>query len=185
MKKFFGVFFALVVVAFSIFQPYSLNFSKVFAQVNNASKETVQKKEECQPCKKPQNLATNETNKFSDPQILDKIKNQLKDLKKNKLSIYSHSDFQWSEAVKVDYKESKTSAVVVPSKDNPKSNVKKEYLVLGYNQSENKLADPTFMELQTPNNGDNIDLTIKTLDGEKVGTLNLNSKNGKTEEMKK
>ncbi|MDR4395613.1 hypothetical protein FO493_31395 [Bacillus paranthracis] len=38
--------------------------------------------------------------------------------------------------------------------------------------------------MKTPNNGDTILLTVKTLDGENVGTLDLNSKDGKLNQMK-
>ncbi|EOV9527568.1 hypothetical protein ACE41A_11570 [Bacillus cytotoxicus] len=39
--------------------------------------------------------------------------------------------------------------------------------------------------MKTPHNGDTILLTVKTLDGEKVGTLELNSKDGKNESILK
>ncbi|EEL61191.1 MULTISPECIES: hypothetical protein [Bacillus] len=187
MKKFLGLVFVVVILAFGVFQPYSLNLEKVFAQdntSNNINNNTKEKKIDCVPCKKPENLSKNETNKFADEQILDKVKKQLTDLKQNKLSIYSTADFEWKEAVKVDYKENKTSAIIIPSKENPKSNDTKQYLTVGFNESESKFADPTFLELKTPNNGDTILLTVKTLDGENVGTLDLNSKDGKLNQMK-
>lgn len=187
MKKFLGLVFVVVIFAFGVFQPYSLNLEKVFAQdntSNNIDNTTNEKKNDCVPCKKPENLSKNETNKFADEQILDKVKKQLTDLKQNKLSIYSTADFEWKEAVKVDYKENKTSAIIIPSKENPKSNDTKQYLTVGFNESESKFADPTFLELKTPNNGDTILLTVKTLDGENVGTLDLNSKDGKLNQMK-
>jgi hypothetical protein len=188
LKKIFGLAFVAIILAFGVFQPYSLNLEKVFAQdntSNNINNNTNGKKNDCVPCKKPENLSsTNETNKFADEQILDKKKKQLTDLKQNKLSIYSTADFEWKEAVKVDYKETKTSAIIIPSKENPKSNDTKQYLTVGFNESESKFADPTFLELKTPNNGDTILLTVKTLDGENVGTLDLNSKDGKLNQMK-
>lgn len=187
MKKIFGLAFVAIILAFGVFQPYSLNLEKVFAQdntSNNINNNTNGKKNDCVPCKKPENLSTNETNKFADEQILDKVKKQLTDLKQNKLSIYSTADFEWKEAVKVDYKETKTSAIIIPSKENPKSNDTKQYLTVGFNEFESKFADPTFLELKTPNNGDTILLTVKTLDGKNVGTLDLNSKDGKLNQMK-
>ncbi|WP_242473686.1 hypothetical protein [Bacillus cereus] len=80
---------------------------------------------------------------------MDKVKKQLTDLKQNKLSIYSTADFEWKEAVKVDYKENKTSAIIIPSKENPKSNDTKQYLTVGFNESESKFADPTFLDLNS------------------------------------
>ncbi|EEM56178.1 hypothetical protein bthur0007_60070 [Bacillus thuringiensis serovar monterrey BGSC 4AJ1] len=177
----------MVILAFGVFQPYSLNLEKVFAQdntSNNIDNTTNEKNNDCVPCKKPENLSKSETNKFADEQILDKVKKQLTDLKQNKLSIYSTADFEWKEAVKVDYKENKTSAIIIPSKENPKSNDTKQYLTVGFNESESKFADPTFLELKTPNNGDTILLTVKTLDGVDVGTLDLNSQDGKLNQMK-
>jgi len=139
LKKFLGLVFVVVILAFGVFQPYSLNLEKVFAQdntSNNINNNTKEKKNDCVPCKKPENLSKNETTKFADEQILDKVKKQLTDLKQNKLSIYSTADFEWKEAVKVDYKENKTSAIIIPSKENPKSNDTKQYLTVGFNESE-------------------------------------------------
>jgi hypothetical protein len=152
LKKFLGLVFVVVILAFGVFQPYSLNLEKIFAQdntSNNINNNTKEKKNDCVPCKKPENLSKNETNKFADEQILDKIKKQLTDLKQNKLSIYSTADFEWKEAVKVDYKENKTSAIIIPSKENPKSNDTKQYLTVGFNESESKFADPTFLDLNS------------------------------------
>lgn len=151
-KKILGLVFVVVILAFGVFQPYSLNLEKVFAQdntSNNINNNTKEKKNDCVPCKKPENLSKNETKKFADEQILDKVKKQLTDLKQNKLSIYSTADFEWKEAVKVDYKENKTSAIIIPSKENPKSNDTKQYLTVGFNESESKFADPTFLDLNS------------------------------------
>ncbi|EEM37513.1 hypothetical protein bthur0004_66940 [Bacillus thuringiensis serovar sotto str. T04001] len=180
MKKIFGLAFVAIILAFGVFQPYSLNLEKVFAQdntSNNINNNTNGKRTIVY-------LVKNQKTFLQMKQILDKVKKQLTDLKQNKLSIYSTADFEWKEAVKVDYKETKTSAIIIPSKENPKSNDTKQYLTVGFNEFESKFADPTFLELKTPNNGDTILLTVKTLDGENVGTLDLNSKDGKLNQMK-
>lgn len=37
MKKFLGLVFVVVILAFGVFQPYSLNLEKVFAQDNTSN----------------------------------------------------------------------------------------------------------------------------------------------------
>jgi hypothetical protein len=54
LKKIFGLAFVAIILAFGVFQPYSLNLEKVFAQdntSNNINNNTNGKKNDCVPCK--------------------------------------------------------------------------------------------------------------------------------------
>ncbi|KAF0993797.1 putative immunity/bacteriocin fusion bifunctional protein [Geobacillus sp. TFV-3] len=170
MKRFVPYLVALCFSSLLLLQPYSIHIPHSLAKSSN------QQNENCTSCQKVREVSNFKTDKVKDIYLINDVKRTLSQFYNAKLSKFKNNDFEWRESIKVDYQNG-ISVVMIPSKDNPKYNDQKAYLVVGVDGKQDQLTDPTYIELKKVNDKFML-YTIKTLDDVKIVTATINMADG-------